>query len=189
MKLQHAGSCGVIFQRLARVLQIAFLDRRGSRGPSRCRGSRHWRESVARRGGPRRKTEKQGEHFPPLTPHEHTEHSAVPMHGRNGLVFLSLLPVFQKCLHFGGSSSWRARFDEPVLPFFRQQELWVKSSSDSQADSFSVWGLWSQMHQTSGPLAEFDLSLSWHIATASCLSAHLDSSNMHFQLLFKVRKP
>lgn len=68
MKLQHAGSCGVIFQRLARVLQIAFLDRRGSRGPFRCRGSHHWRESVARRGGPRRKTEKQGEHFPPLTP-------------------------------------------------------------------------------------------------------------------------
>jgi len=29
MRLQYAGSCGVIFQRLAHVLQIAFLDRRG----------------------------------------------------------------------------------------------------------------------------------------------------------------
>lgn len=76
MKLQHAGSCGVIFQRLARVLQTAFLDRRGSRGPSHCRGSRRWRGSVARRGGPRRKIEKQGEHFTPLALHEHTGHSA-----------------------------------------------------------------------------------------------------------------
>lgn len=76
MKLQYAGSCGVIFQRLAHVLQIAFLDRRGSRGPSHCRGSRRWRGSAARRGGPRRKTEKQGEHFTPLTLHEHTGHSA-----------------------------------------------------------------------------------------------------------------
>lgn len=76
MKLQYGGSCGVIFQRLARALQIAFLDRRGSRGPSRCCGSRRWQGSVARRGDPRRKTEKQGEHFTTLTLHEHPGHSA-----------------------------------------------------------------------------------------------------------------
>lgn len=57
MKLQDEGSCGVIFQRLAHVLQIASPDRRGSPGPSHCRGSRRWPGSAARRGGPRRKAE------------------------------------------------------------------------------------------------------------------------------------
>lgn len=71
----------------------------------------------------------------------------------------------------------------------------MKSSSDNQADSFSIWGPRSQMHQASGPLAEFEFSrffpfsLPLHIAIVSCLSAQLDSSEMHFQLLFKVRKP
>lgn len=76
MELQYGGSCGVIFRRLARVPQIAFPDRRGSPGPSRCRGSRRWPGSVARTGGPRGKTEKQIEHFTPFTLHEHTGHSS-----------------------------------------------------------------------------------------------------------------
>lgn len=74
MKLQYGGSCGVIFQRLARVPRTAFPDRKGSPGPSRCRGSRRWPGSAARTGGPRRKTEQQIEHCTPFT--LHTGHSS-----------------------------------------------------------------------------------------------------------------
>lgn len=114
MELQYGGSCGVIFRRLARVPQIAFPDRRGSPGPSRCRGSRRWPGSAARTGGPR---EKQRSRLSTSHPSPSTSTEGTPPNP----------PKVPECC---GLWLRRARFGELVFPFVRQEKLWVKSSSE-----------------------------------------------------------
>lgn len=114
MKLQTGGSCGVIFQRLARVPRTAFPDRRGSPGPSRCPGSRRWRGSAAPTGGP---GEKQRGRLSTSHPSPSTGTQGIP-------------PSPPKVPQCCGLWLWRAAFGELVFPFVRQQELWVKGSSE-----------------------------------------------------------